>query len=136
MALVPLATPWFETMVEGFNSTAGSQTGGGKTYVVVPHRGKLQEVGFVPWSNAPAAGFTMQVDWYDNFTSPTASVFTTVVTSTLGTFVTAQLFEGAICSVIPATATYVNRGDVLKFTHSGGPTSAVAATVYAVVRRA
>ncbi len=136
MPYVTPATPFFEQMVQGFNSTAGSQTGGGKAYVIAPFRGRLMEVGFQPTSLSSAVAWTMQVDWGDNFSSPTASVFTTVVTSTLGTFVSQQTFEGAICSVVPATAVFVNRGDAIKFTHSGGATSAIGATVYALLRRA
>jgi len=136
MPLNTPATPFFEQMVTGFSSTAGSQTGGGKVYVVAPFRGRLVEAGFMPNSLSSAVAWTLQVDVGDNFSSPLASVFTTVISSTLGTFVSQQTFEAAICSVVPATNIFVNRGDAIRLTCSGGATSAIGATVYALLRRA
>ncbi len=135
MPFVTPASPFFEQMVTGLCTTAGSQTGGVKQYLLAPHRGRVMEVGFSPTSLSSAVAWSMQVDIGDNFSSPTASVFTTVVTSTLGTFVSQQTFEAAICSVVPVTNVFVNRGDAIRFVFSAGATSAIGATVYAVVRR-
>lgn len=129
------ATPFFEQMVTAHNSIAGS-TSGTKVYAVAPFRGRLTEAGFIPNSLSSAVAWTFQVDVGDNFASQTISNFTTVITSTLGTFASQATFEGALCSVVPATATYVNRGDAIRFTHSGGATSLIGATCYAIVRRA
>ncbi len=135
MPLNTMATPFYEQMVMGLCTTAGSQTGGVKQYLIAPFRGKLIEAGFSPTSLSSAVAWSMQVDIGDNFSSPTASVFTTVVTSTLGTFVSQQCMEGMICSVVPATQTFVNRGDAIRFVFSAGATSAIGATVYALLRR-
>ncbi len=134
MALLTLATPFFEQMVNTFVSNAGSTTGS-KGYMVAPFRGKITEVGFMPSSLSSAVAWTFQVDIGDNFSSQTVSNFTTVVSSTLGTFTSQQTFEGAICSVIPTTQAFVNRGDAIRCINSGGATSVIGATVYAVVRR-
>ncbi len=136
MPYVTPATPFFDQMVTGLCTTAGSQTGGVKQYLVAPFRGRLMEAGFLPTSLSSAVAWSMQVDIGDNFSSPTASVFTTVITSTLGTFVSQQTFEAAVCSVVPATNTFVNRGDAIRFVFSAGATSAIGATVYALLRRA
>jgi hypothetical protein len=130
------ATPFIEQMVTGLSATAGSQTGGVKSYLIAPFRGRVLEVGFMPTSLSSATAWTMAVSLGDNFASQTISNFTQIVTSTLGTFASQATFEGAVCSVVPATAAFVNRGDAIQFTHSGGATSAIGAVVYALLRRA
>ncbi len=57
---------------------------GTTTYIVSPWSGYLVEAGFAPWSQVSSA-VTVQVAINDAL-SPTASNFTTVITSTIGTF--------------------------------------------------
>ncbi len=126
------AAPFFEQTVTGFSSTAGSQTGGVKHYLVAPFRGRVLECGFIPTSSA-AVGWNFQVDTGDNFASALVSNFTTIISSTLASY--GVIPEGQCASALPPSLAYVNRGDAIRFTHSGGATSVIGATVYAVVRR-
>ena len=111
---------------------------GAKVYLNSPYRGQLLECGFLPASNITSAT-TLQVAVNDfNATQPNstlASVLTTVITSTIGTFASGVTYEGAVCSVLPASPTFINPGAVLQFTTSGGHTSVVTGTVYATIRR-
>lgn len=116
-----------------FNPTAGSSAGS-RVNIVAPVRGILEEVGFVPQSLV-ASTCTLTVDVNPFNTLPTASNFTQVVSSTLGSFSSAALFEGAVASVVVPSTVYLNPGDVIKFTTSGN-LAAVGAEVYAIIRRA
>lgn len=118
--------------VTAFHPTAGTP-GGSRISIPAPVRGRIVEVGFMP-ASLVASAITMAVAT-GNQTSSTASTFAQIVTSTLGTFSSTNLFEGATASVIPATNAYVNAGDPIQFTCSGGDTSAIGATVYAIIRR-
>ena len=118
--------------VSTFNPTAGNSAGS-RVSVVSIHRGIIEEVGFVP-ASLVASTMTIAVSVNAWTTTTTASNFTQVVTSTLGSFTSQQLFEGAVASVAPATAAYVNPGDVIQFTTSGN-LAAVGAEVYALIRR-
>jgi len=120
------------THVMTFNPVAGTPTGT-RISAPSPVRGRLVEAGFVPCSLV-ASAMTLAVAIGDQISS-TASNFTQCITSTLGTFSSTNLFEGAICSVVPPANTYVNAGDAIQFTASGGNTSAIGATFYAIIRR-
>lgn len=115
-----------------FNPVAGTPTGTAIS-VLSPVRGRIVEVGFTPCSLV-ASAMTLAVAVGDQ-TSTLASNFTQFVTSTLGTFSSTRLYEGAPCSVVPASNTFVNAGDAIQFTASGGNTSAIGATFYAIIRR-
>ena len=54
-----------------------------------------------------------------------SAAFTQIVTSTLGTFNSTLTNEGCVCSVTPPSPSYINPGDVIQWTTSGGNTSAV-----------
>src|SRR6187455_1351580 len=118
--------------VATFNPTAMA-SGGSRVSIVSVHRGILEEVGFVPQSLV-ASTSTITVDVNPFNTLPTASAFAQVVSSTLGSFTSQQLFEGAVASVTVPSAPYINPGDVIKFTTSGN-LSAIGAEVYAIIRR-
>jgi predicted acyltransferase len=124
--------PLSEVLVTAYNGVAGSQTGSRIT-APVPVRGEIVKVGFMP-SSLVASAMTLAV-LVGNNASSVASSFTTVVTSTLGTFSSTLLYEGAVCSVVPAARTYVNEGDAIQFVNSGGNTSLIGATNFAVIRR-
>ena len=115
------------------NPSAGSSSGS-KTWITAPFRGQLLEAGFIPQS-VITSNTTLAVS-VSKFVDSTTSLFTEVITSTLGAFQSINLIEGFVASVVPASPTYVNAGDTLRLTTSGGQTSLVAATVYSIFRRA
>lgn len=131
---MPVTTihPLTDVMVSVFNNVAGSQTGSRIT-TVSPVRGQLLNVGFVP-NSLVASAMTLAV-LVGNNVSNLASSFTTVVTSTLGSFSSTLLNEGACCSVAPASPTYVNEGDAIQFVNSGGNTSLIGAMNFAIIRK-
>ena len=102
-----------EAYVEAFNAIAGTPTGG-RFSINAPIRGQLIEAGFVP-NSLVASAMTLSVAIGNNQLSSTASSFTQVVTSTLGTFSSVNLIEGACCSVVPPSPAYVNAGDAIQF---------------------
>lgn len=124
--------PLSEVLVQAYNGVAGSQTGSRVT-AYSPVRGEIVRVGFQP-SSLVASAMTLAVLVGNNISS-VASSFTTVVTSTLGTFSSTLLYEGAVASVVPATRTFVNEGDAIQFVNSGGNTSLIGAMNFAVIRR-
>lgn len=125
--------PVSEVTIMSFSAIAGTP-GGTRMNVPSPVRGRVMECGFMP-NSLVASAMTLAVAIGDQISS-TASNFTQIVTSTLGTFSSDNLFEGAIASVIPPSASYVEQGDAIQFTASGGNTSAIGATFYAIIRRA
>ncbi len=115
-----------------FVPLAGTPAGGVKAYIPVTARGRLKEVG---WSANTLVTSTMTLAI--GIANPAVtSTFTQVVTSTLGSFSSTNTFEGAIASVVPPSPLYVSAGDSIQFTFSGGQSSTVGATAYAVIRRA
>jgi len=128
--IVPLDT----FAIQAFNHVAGTPTGS-RFSVPSPVRGRLIEAGFVP-NSLVASAMTLAVLIGDNGLSSTASSFSQVVSSTLGTFASQFLEEGRVASVeVPAVA-LLNPGDTIQFVTSGGNTSAIGASMYAIVRRA
>ncbi len=120
------------TMVYATNPVAGTPLGS-RVNQICPVRGRVVEVGFCP-NSLVASAVTMAVA-IGSQASATASTFTQFVTSTLGTFSSVNLFEGAVCSVIPVSNTFVNPGDTIQWTTSGGNDSAIGANFYAIIRR-
>lgn len=124
--------PLIDVLVSAINPTAGSSSGS-KVYLVSPVRGRLIEAGFIPHS-VVTSNTTLTVK-IANFITSTASVLTEVISSTLGTFNSVSLVEGNVQSVEPPSPAYVNIGDAVQMTTSGGQTSLVAATMYGVFRK-
>lgn len=123
--------PITDQQVSVFNPVAGTPTG--STIIVTsPKNGRLLEAGFVPQSIV-TSNMTMAVA-IDTMGSSLASNFVECISSTLATFSSVNLVAGHVASVVPASPTYVNVGDALKFVTSGGNTSAVGAQVYAIIR--
>ncbi len=122
-----------DVTVNAFNPVLGTPAGARIT-ILSPVRGWMTEAGFTPASVVTSA-ITLAVA-IGNQVSSAASNFTNVITSTLGTFSSTNLFEGAPCSVTPPSPTYVNPGDAIQFTTSGGNTSLIGGTVYASFRKA
>ena len=123
------------TKVAVFNPTAMGSTAaiGQRVNISSPIRGVLEEVGFVPNSLvASTSTITVSVNPFN--TTPTASAFTQVVSSTLGSFTSQQLFEGSVASVAVPAGTNLGQGDVLQITTSGN-LSAIGAEIYAIIRR-
>lgn len=118
--------------ITSFNPVGGTPAGS-KSYLPMPYRGFVTEVGFVP-NSVVTSGMTLAVSGNSHLVNSTGSTFAQIVTSTLGTFTSTVLYEGAAASVqnlfLP-----VSDGDNLQFTTSGGQSSTVGCTVYAVVRR-
>jgi hypothetical protein len=128
--IVPLGT----FAIQAFNPVAGTPTGS-RLSVPSPVRGRLIEAGFVP-NSLVASAITLAVLIGDNGLSSTASSFSQVVSSTLGTFASQVLAEGKVASVeVPAQA-LLNPGDAIQFVTSGGNTSAIGASMYAIMRLA
>ena len=125
--------PFYDKVVTGFNPVGGTPTGS-RMSIPMPYRGFVTEVGCIPNSLVTSA-MTMAVAVNASKTSSAASNFSQFVTSTLGTFSSTNTYEGAPCSV-QGLYQSVTDGDALQFTTSGGQTSAVGCTVYAVVRSA
>lgn len=132
MALPDAKTNIQNTNVFVFNPVGGTPTGS-KISAPSPVRGRIIEVGFMPQSLV-ASATTLAVLTGDQ-TNSQASTLTQVVTSTLGTFASQVLFEAATCSVIPASNVLVNAGDPIEWVTSGGNTSAIGLTCYAIIRR-
>ena len=129
MPLVP-TDPVSEEHVGAFNAIAMSSAGA-VTTLVSPIRGRIVEVGFCP-NSVVTSTTTITVHTDDH--ALTTSNLVQVVSSTLGSFSSAVLYQGATASVIPATNAYVNRGSAIQVTTSGN-LAAIGAYVYAIVRR-
>jgi hypothetical protein len=118
--------------IEVFNPTAGSASGS-KVYITAPARGQLIEAGFMP-AAAVTSNMTMRVQ-ISQLLSSTSSVLTEVISSTLASFNSVMLIEGSCASANPPSPAYVNAGDGIQITTSGGNTSATGATIYAIFQR-
>ncbi len=132
---MPLQTiyPDDVVVVQAFNPTAmGSAAAIGQTTILVsPVRGNVREVGFSPNSLvASTSTITVQISDPD----AVGSSFTQIVSSTLGSFSSAVLFEAAVASVVVPNRAPIKPGGVLRCVTSGNLT-AVGATVYAVIDR-
>ena len=96
-------------------------------------RGRVLEAGWSPNSLVTSTlTFALAIG---SQVSSAASTFTQVITSTIGSFSSTNTYEGCVASVVPASPVYVNKGDVIQFTFSGGQSSTVGATAYAIIRR-
>jgi hypothetical protein len=120
-----------DAVLTAFNPVAGTPTGS-RISIPSPMRGQLMEAGFMP-ASLVASAMTMAVA-IGAHDSLTISNFTNVITSTLGTFSSLNLPEGSCASVVPASPTFLNQGDAIQFTTSGGNASQIGATVYAIIR--
>lgn len=131
---MPIANqnPLIDTIVTVFNPLGGTPTGS-RAYIPSPVRGRLLEAGFLPTSLV-ASAMTLAVAVDTHPTSNTSN-FTNVITSTLGTFSSAIIYEGQTCSVIPSGQVFLNQGDTIQFVTSGGNTSVIGTTCYAIIRR-
>ena len=129
--------PFFDYYVNGYSRSALASAGA-TTEVVVPFRGRVISVGFMPVANSATSTMTLQVLLGDNSGS-TASAFqstTPLLTSTNGTFLSANgIIEGQVYSATPQGNVFANAGDCLQFTTSGGQDGTMGAQVYAIIRR-
>ena len=127
--------PFFDYYVNGYSRSALASAGA-TTEVIVPFRGIVKEVGFSPVANSATSTMTLQVLVGDNSSAIISAYNSTtpLLTSTNGTFLSATgIIEGQCYS---ATVNgFVNRGDVLQFTTSGGQDGTMGAQVYAIIRR-
>jgi hypothetical protein len=119
--------------VTAFHRGLGTPTGA-RVCVAAPTRGKIIEAGFTP-NSLVASAITMAVAVNDLVSTDTASNFTQVISSTLGTFSSTLLYEGATVSAVPPSPPVVNAGDVIQFTTSGGNTSVISGTCYVDILR-
>jgi hypothetical protein len=123
--------PLTQHQVDVHNPVAGTPTGS-RINIPSPYRGRLIEAGFVP-NSLVASAITLAVSIGATQLSSTASSFAQVITSTLGTFSSTNLFEGAVASVSPPSPANLQVGDVIQFTTSGVNTSAIGVTMYAII---
>ena len=126
--------PVSDLTVTVFSPVAGTPAGAIKSYIPAPVRGRVIEAGWSPNSIVTSTlTFALAIG---SQVSSAASTFTQVITSTIGSFSSTNTYEGCVASVVPASPVYVNKGDVIQFTFSGGQSSTVGATAYAIIRRA
>jgi hypothetical protein len=123
-----------DATVQVFN-TAGGTPAGSIINAVSPYKGYLIEAGFAA-NDSVTSAMTLAVSIGNNIINSAASNYTQVVAST--SFSSTNIYQGNTCSVTlsPSSANYVNAGDAIRFVTSGGNTSAVGCTLYAVIRRA
>jgi len=124
--------PLLDAVIQTFNATGGTPAGS-VINIGSPWKGYVNEVGFWP-NDSVTSAMTLQVQIGNNIIASNASNYTTIVNTT--TFASGGLYQGNSCSVAVNPGQYVNAGDALRFITSGGNTSAVGCTVYAVIRRA
>lgn len=115
-----------------FNPTVGS-TSGSPVYFNAPFRGQFIEAGFTPRASI-GSDMTLAAA-IGSFITSTASLMTEVITSTLGSFNSVQILAGNTMSVAPPSPAYVNAGDIVRLTTSGGNTSLTGGTVFATFKR-
>ncbi len=116
-----------------FVPLAGTPAGAVKGYVPASVDGRVIQAGWMANSIVTSTmTFALAIGAQ---TSSTASTYTQVITSTLGSFSSNNTYEGAVASVVPPSPVYVTQGDALQFTFSGGQSSTVGATAYAIIRR-
>lgn len=111
-----------------FNPTVGS-TSGSNIYITAPFRGRLVEAGFTPRASI-GSDMTLAAA-IGSFITSTASLMTEVITSTLGSFNSVMMVAGNTASAQPPSPAYVNAGDIVRLTTSGGNTSLTGGTVFA-----
>lgn len=125
---------FIDETLQVFVPLIGTPAGGVKGYIPSPVRGRVLEVGWSP-NSIVTSTLTMAVA-IGSQVSSVASTFTQVVTSTIGSFSSTNTYEGCVASVVPSSPVYVSKGDVIQFTFSGGQSSTVGGTAYAIIRRA
>ena len=125
--------PLSDEVVYVRNAVAGTPTG---THVSAPviMRGEVKEAGYV-LDSVVTSTMTLLVRVNDASISSAASTLTEIISSTLGTVSSAISYAGAMVSFIPPARAFVNPGDSIDFVTSGGQSSTVGATFYAVIRR-
>ena len=123
-------SPLLDSTVTVYVPAVGTPAGGIKGYVPVTVKGRLIQAGIVPGSLVTST-LTMAVA----VGGLASSTFANVITSTIGSFSSALSYEGANLTAIPPSPVYVSPGDSVQFTFSGGQSSTVNGTAFAVVRR-
>lgn len=127
--------PVSEVTVFAVNPVGGTPTGS-RVSAISPVRGRVMVAGFCP-SSLVASAMTMAVAIGTNGpVNTTTSSFANIITSTLGTFGSTNLYEGAVASAVPPSPAYINAGDAIQWTTSGGNSSAIGVSCFAVIRRA
>ncbi len=123
--------PADQRILQAFNALAmGSAAAAGqKTYLVSPIRGFVKEVGFVP-NSLVASTSTITVSINDP--DEAGSSYTQIISSTLGSFSSAVLYEGSCNSVVPISPAFIKQGGTLQCVTSGN-LAAIGATVYAII---
>jgi hypothetical protein len=129
-----IVRPITDALIQVYNPAAGTPAGSAIT-ANSPFKGQVIEAGFVP-NDSVTSATTLAVLIGNNQASTIGSSFANIITSTLGTFSSVSLFMGQCASVAPPSPSFVNAGDAIRWVTSGGNTSAVGATLYAVIRRA
>lgn len=123
-----------EVMVSAFNPSAGSASGS-NAYIVAPFRAQVTEGGFTPQGTI-ASNMTLAMAIVKSISS-TASLVTEIVASTVaGTLSSLTLVPGQVASVGVPSPSYVDAGDLVRITTSGGNGVTLGATVFANFKRA
>src|SRR5262245_25494499 len=125
--------PFNDLTLTVFVPLIGTPAGSIKAYIPSTVRGRLMQAGWSP-NSIVTSTLTMAVA-IGSQVSSAASTFTQVITSTLGSFSSTNTYEGCVASVVPASPVYMNKGDVVQFTFSGGQSSTVGGTAYAIIKR-
>ncbi len=107
------------------DSQGGTPAGKTSNIVSTPIRGRLMKVAATFTSSVSSVATLAIVKW--NANGSTAALSSTAVG-------TAAIPLGVAAIIDIPNAVYVDEGDGIQFVCSGGPTSAAAATYYAIIR--
>jgi hypothetical protein len=123
-----------EQMVQVFNPSAGSASGS-NAYITAPFRAQVTEGGFTPQGTI-ASNMTIAMAIVKSISS-TASVVSEIAASNVaGVFSSLMLVPGQIASVLVPSPSYVDAGDLVRLTTSGGNGVTLGATVYTIFKKA
>ncbi len=118
-------SPWQEEeAIEVVNLTGGAPGGSTSAMAVSPVKGFVTKVGAAFTSSVASTATVLATLW--NATGSVSLQGSTVVG-------TAALAKGVAAIYTLASSVAINEGDCVQFTTSGGPTSAEAATCFAIV---
>ena len=139
---LPTQRPLGSFTVQTFASNAGTSTGKLLPPVVVQRRSQIIECGYAPDSLMQAATvMSLAVTLYSGGLAgaSTQAIASTAVGFSFTSTSTApgtvhSLEHGAVYSAVPPSPVYVQPGDALGFTTSGGNASGIGITCYAVLK--
>ncbi len=140
---MPLPTPRITSdyTLTAFTSNGGASTSITTSPIVVPRRSKVIEVGYSPNSlTAAATVISIATILFNGTTGASTQLIASTAAGMAYTSTSTapgavhSLERGGVFSAIPPSPIIVNGGDALAWTTSGGNSSAIGMTCYAVLR--